>query len=149
MTADRQWAREYQTLLSSFIEALGGEQRITPLQRSMAGNAATLQTELGQLQSRFASGRGASVEDVSLFLKITNEVNELLKTLGRDRPTMTVQEPASGGAVAKLREILEAHVRVNREERRAEEAQGIFHDVDGRVCAVRCQRASLPAPWHC
>jgi hypothetical protein len=46
-TSDRRtsaWARKYKELFTEFVEALGGEQNITPVQRDTVGNLATLPT---------------------------------------------------------------------------------------------------------
>ena len=133
MSADRQslaWAKTFKELLDGFTEALGGE-NITPARRAIARTVATLQTELSVLGDRFAaSGRGASVDDLNLFLKISATVASLLESVGLSKlgPPPS-EDPPVGGAHTKLGAILTSLVRARQEE----EAQGVFRDADGNI----------------
>jgi hypothetical protein len=129
MTANRQtvaWAKQYKELLTTFTEALGGE-NISPTKRAIVKTIATLQTELAVLSDRFAAnGKGASADDLNMFLKISTTVGGLLESVGLGQPLQT--SPAEGGHT-KLEAILTNLVHG----RQAEEAQGIFRDAEGNV----------------
>jgi hypothetical protein len=135
MTADRQtvaWAKRYQELLRDFTETLGGE-NISPARRATVRTIATLQTELSVLGDRFAAnGRGASPDDLSLFLKISATVGGLLESVGLGQPLRQYsvdENPPAECAHTKLHAILTNLIRA----RKAEEAQGIFRDGDGNI----------------
>src|SRR5262245_1945422 len=126
---DRQttWVKRYQQLLEAFVEHMGGEENISPIQRATACNLATLQTELAVLRDRFANGKSAA-EDLNLYLRLTGQVNDLLKSAGLDQPLQS-QNSSVDGANVKLGVILANLVRVREEEERS----GIFRDSQGAV----------------
>jgi hypothetical protein len=125
---DRQaaWTKRYGELLKEFIAALGGES-ITPTMRATAKVLATLQTELSLLSDRFATtGRGASADDLSLFLKLAEKVADLLESIGLG-PKPQSHSADDCDAPPKLDAILTGIIRARHEE----EAQGVFRDAEG------------------
>jgi hypothetical protein len=133
MTVDRRtaaWAARYQELLQGLTHALGSD--IPPAKLAICRTAAVLQTELTMLGDQFASGRGASGDDLNTFIKISATIGGLLQSIGLDQ---VLQRPptndrASGDdARAKLLAMVNNHVRA----RETEHAQGIFRDNQHRV----------------
>jgi hypothetical protein len=105
----KHYARMYKSFLDENIELLGAES-ITPLRRQIAKNLALLMCEQAAIQDRLSSSRGGNAEDLSLFLKISDQVSTLLKSVGLDRPAKQVAtEPESG--VEKLVDLLNGIVR--------------------------------------
>jgi hypothetical protein len=135
MTAERRtaaWATRYQELLQDFVAAMGGE-AISPMRRALARNLATLQCELLCLSDRFAiSGKGASIDDLNLFIKISGTIESLLATAGLNKsppPQHSNQNPLGENATSELATLLGNLVRALQ----TEEAQGIFRDADGNI----------------
>ena len=133
MTVDRRtaaWAARYQELLQGLTHALGSD--IPPAKLAICRTAAVLQTELTMLGDQFASGRGASGDDLNTFIKISATIGGLLQSIGLDH---VLQKPpaidhASGDdARAKLLAMVTNHVRA----RETEAQQGIFRDNQHRV----------------
>jgi hypothetical protein len=135
MTTDRRtaaWAARYQELLQGFVAAMGGE-AIAPMRRALARSLATLQCELLCLSDRFAvSGKGASVDDLNLFIKISDTIESLLATAGLNKSPPSQhsnQNPLGENATSELAALLGNLVRARQEE----ETQGIFRDEKGNI----------------
>jgi hypothetical protein len=135
MTADRQtaaWAKRYQQLLDGFIDALGGEENITPTRRAMAKTLATLQAESSALSDRFAAnGSGGSPDDINLFLRISGTIESLLGSVGLSQSLQ--QPPVDHDRADDAREALMVAFDKIIAARQQEEANGVFHNRDGVV----------------
>jgi hypothetical protein len=146
-----QWAKYYKAFLADNIEALGGEESITPLRRQSAKTLATLQTELAILTDRFAASRGGNAEGLVQFLKISGEISAQQKALGLDRPKRESAPPPGESGLERLVALLNGIVRSNEAKRRVEESRGIYRTVDGAIItpemlSTRSLRSESPAP---
>jgi hypothetical protein len=130
MTAARstQWATKYVELLENYVALLGGDS-ISPAKKARAEVIATLSTELVMLTNKFAiAGRGASPEDLNLYLKLSGNVAELLMGAGLQQ-TAADQNQGGDDARIKLAAALNNLIRGHQQD----EAAGIFRDASGSV----------------
>jgi hypothetical protein len=105
---------------------LGGA-GISATKRATAETLATLGVELSQLTDRFASGgRGASSDDLALYLRLSGNVATMLEGAGLKQNTNTENH---SDARAKISDLLGRIINAQK----MEEAQGIFRDNSGSV----------------
>jgi hypothetical protein len=134
MTEDRRtiaWAQKYRELLRGYVDAMGGA-GITAPRRALAEQISVLQTELGMLTDRFASGgRGGSTEDLAMYLKLSDSATELMRSagLGASLEAPIVDHARGDDARDKLREAFDKIIAARDEDER----HGIFHDASGAV----------------
>jgi hypothetical protein len=123
MSANRttQWATKYNSLLQSHLESMGSN--VSPAKRALAETIATVQCELAVLQDKLAgSGRGGDNADLTLFLRLSGSVTELMSSAGLGQQQTTTNQDG-GDALKKLTDMFNNIVRANEED----EAAGIFH----------------------
>src|ERR1035437_6715143 len=129
MSADRrttQWAERYSLLLRSHLESMGSN--VSAAKRALAETISTLQCELAVLQDKLASGgRGGDAGDLTLFLKLSSTVAELLESAGLKQSTTV--DHSGDAARDKLAAAIHGLIRA----RELEEAAGVFRDGDGSV----------------
>jgi hypothetical protein len=134
MTVDKRsiaWASKYRSLLTGYVDAMGGENITTP-RRALAEQIAVLQTELSMLTDRFASGgRGGSQADLAMYIKLSDSVAEYMRTAGLGP---SLQAPiVSGETVSDARDELAKIFDRIVAARTFEEERGIFKTRDGEV----------------
>ena len=147
MSTDQQaiaWAKQFRAVYADLVESLGGESSLSPLKKSACRTIATLMAEAETLQGRFANGH-SDPGDLNTFLKLTGEANDLLRIVGLDKPQVQREAP-SGGANAELERVLIKMLGASQEERREEEARGIYHDSSGRRITRDMIAEPEPAP---
>lgn len=124
------WAVKYRELLRGYTDFLGGKE-ITPTRRALAETISTLQCELSMLTDRFASsGRGGSAEDIALFLRLSNNISDLLQSAGLAPSQQPIVDARNGDDAL---EVLCAAFKKLTSARTQDEAAGIFRDGTGNV----------------
>jgi hypothetical protein len=149
MSVDRStvaYAKTYKELWAGFTAAMGGEDNIPPTKLALLKSLTTVSTELAIMGDRFATnGKGASGDEINLFLKLTATVAESTRSLGLDRAAVVQRDPQGRTAADKLAELLSNRVQAQRELQKQEEAAGIYRDSSGNIITVEMLTGSAPS----
>jgi hypothetical protein len=129
------WAKKYATLLKDVVSAMGGTENVSPMRRGVANVIATLQTELAMLSDRFANGRGASTEDLNLYLRLTAAIESLLENIGIKPAPVQPHANKDNDDYHALYTLIANKIRT----RKQEESAGTFREPDG-ITVVRDER---------
>ena len=76
------WARRFRDLFTEHVEDLGGPEATSCAERSIARRAATIVTELEQMESRFAEAGGATTEQLDAYTRAAGGLRRLLESVG-------------------------------------------------------------------
>jgi hypothetical protein len=80
------WSRRMEDLLSLYISHMGGEDRVSEPQRSMARRIAVKTVELEWLEIGFAqSPKGPTAEQFDMYLRGSNSLRRYLESIGLER----------------------------------------------------------------
>jgi hypothetical protein len=132
MITDRRtaaWAAKYKELLQGLTHALGDNP--PPAKLAICRTAAILQTELSTLGDQFASGAGASADDLNTFMKISATIGGLLQSIGLDQVLQKppIEQNGVAGARAELQQLFD-RIAARRD---LEESKGVYRDREGNV----------------
>lgn len=84
------WARRYKDLCFQHAADLGGVENTSEAERSMIRRVSTLEVELEQLETRFATHGGAEPKELELYHKTAGQLRRLLGAIGMKRRSRDV-----------------------------------------------------------
>lgn len=87
------WAKRLKVLKAAYAADLGGDEKLSEMQRSLVQRAATLSVELEAAESEFAAGGKADADRLQSYRQSSSELRRLLESLGAKRPD-TSRTPA-------------------------------------------------------
>ena len=76
------WYRRRKDILELHIDDLGGRDRLTEAQISLASRAASIQVELEQMEGRLSKGE---MVDLDAYTRAAGHLRRILETLGVER----------------------------------------------------------------
>jgi hypothetical protein len=79
------WARRFRDIMQLHTVDRGGDDAISAAEASVIRRAATLETELEILESRFALGGGADSDALDLYQRTANSLRRLFESIGMAR----------------------------------------------------------------
>lgn len=80
------WSKRLKALKAAYAADLGGDEKLTEMQRSLVQRAATLSVELEAAEAEFAAGGKADADRLASYRQSSSELRRLLDALGAKRP---------------------------------------------------------------
>jgi hypothetical protein len=80
-----QWMRRFRAIFNQHLEDRGGIDAISVAEMSILRRVATIETELGILETRFAAAGGADGDGIDLYQRTANSLRRLFEAIGMQR----------------------------------------------------------------
>lgn len=87
------WARRCRDILHAHLADLGGDDAVTEAERSILRRAAVLTTELERIEVSFATGEGASGDDLDRYQRAAGSLRRMLEAVGLERRAKNITPP--------------------------------------------------------